>query len=87
MRDIRSDLHERVNRMEEQIRALHAHCEKTVKQLQAERDAKVGEVRLKLETIHKLIEFENQDISNAPPVVAPVASAPPPQAQVVGLKR
>ena len=40
MRDIRCDLQERVNVVEEQIRAIYAHFEKVVQQLECERDAK-----------------------------------------------
>ena len=39
MRDIRSDLQERATLVDEQIRAAVAHFEKTIQQLQAERDA------------------------------------------------
>jgi len=38
MRDIRSDLQERATLIEEQIRAAYAHFERTVQQLQNERD-------------------------------------------------
>jgi CII-binding regulator of phage lambda lysogenization HflD len=44
MRDIRSDLQERVKLMEEQINAAQAYCEKLVKKLQSERDEKIGEL-------------------------------------------
>ena len=45
MRDIRCDLQERANVVEEQIRAIYAHFEKVVQQLQGERDARVAEFR------------------------------------------
>jgi hypothetical protein len=45
MRDIRCDLQERANVVEEQIRAIYAHFEKVVQQLQSERDARVAELQ------------------------------------------
>jgi hypothetical protein len=45
MRDIRSDLQERANFIEEQIRAAYAHFEKAVQQLQSERDARVADLQ------------------------------------------
>ena len=40
MRDIRADLEERANIIQGQVNAAHAHFEKVMQQLQAERDAK-----------------------------------------------
>jgi hypothetical protein len=78
MRDIRSDLHERANSTEEEIRALHADCEKMIEQLQKERDAKVAKAKAKLEMISKLIEFENEDMSKMPPLTPPADLPQPP---------
>jgi hypothetical protein len=60
MRDIRTDLQERANLIEEQIRAAHAHFETVVQQLQSERDARVAELNGPLTVIHKLMEYEDR---------------------------
>jgi hypothetical protein len=57
MRDIRSDLQERANATEEEIRAINADYGKIIEQLQTERAAKVAEAKMKLEMISKLIQF------------------------------
>jgi hypothetical protein len=58
MRDIRGELQERANLIEEQIRGVYAHFEKVVQQLQSERDAKVAEQGAHT-MINKLVEFED----------------------------
>jgi 6-phosphogluconate dehydrogenase len=64
MRDIRSDLLERANLMEERIKAANAHCEEKVKQLQKERDATVAELKSGIAMLGKLMEFEQGQMSN-----------------------
>ena len=58
MREIRSDLQERANFLEEQIKGAYDHCEKAVQQLQSERDARVAELQGVHTMINKLVEFE-----------------------------
>jgi hypothetical protein len=58
MRDIRSDLQERANFLEEQIKGVYAHFEKAAQQLQSERDARVAELQGAHTMINKLVEFE-----------------------------
>src|SRR4249920_2040677 len=97
MRDIRSDLHERANSTEEEIRTIHADCEKMIEQLQKERDAKVAKAKMKLEMISKLIEFENEDLSKMPPQTPPEGLQQPssvvplqnasPLAQMIGFRK
>lgn len=58
MRDIRSDLEERANIVQEQIRGAYAHFEKVVQQMQSERDARVAELTETLAMIDKLMQFE-----------------------------
>jgi len=43
MRDIRGDLQERANLVDEQIRAAVAHFDKAIQQLQTERDARIAD--------------------------------------------
>ena len=59
MRDIRCDLQERANAVEEQIRAIYAHFEKVVQQLESERDARVAELQGTHAIINQLLEFES----------------------------
>ena len=72
MRDIRSDLQERVSQMEERIKLANDHCERVVKQVQKERDANVAELKSRIAMIGKLMEFEQKDMEN----VAPEAGRP-----------
>jgi hypothetical protein len=67
MRDIRSDLQERVNLMEERIKAANALCEETVKQLQKERDALVADLKSGIAMVVKLMEFEQQQMGSVAP--------------------
>src|SRR5262245_26483752 len=100
MRDIRSDLHERANLAEEEIRTFYTDYERKIEQLHKERDAKVAKAKMKLEILSKLIEFENADASNMPSVAPPEAlpplspvplpigsTAPTPLAQAIGFKK
>jgi hypothetical protein len=101
MRDIRSDLQERANATEEEIRAINADYEKMIEQLQKEREGKLARVKSKLELISKLLEFENADAGKVPSVTPPEAlpplsrvvplpngnAAPTPLAQAMGFKK
>lgn len=64
MRDIRGDLQERANFIEEQIRGTYAHFENVVQQLMSERDAKVAELQGAHIMMNKLIEFEDSFMDN-----------------------
>ena len=101
MRDIRSDLQERADAAEEQIRAINAAYEKMIEQLQKERGEKLARVEMKLEMISTLIEFENADAGKVPSVTPPADSprpshvgpppnasvAPTPLAQMIGFRK
>jgi hypothetical protein len=65
MRDIRSDLQERANLVEEEITAAVAYFEKTVQRLQSECDARVAQLRAELAVLGVLMESEQQRIPNA----------------------
>ena len=73
MRDIRSDLQERATLIEEQIRAAHDQFQKTVQQLQNERDARIADLNSGLAMIAKFMEFEQRAWGY---VSAPVPSSP-----------
>ena len=64
MRDIRNDLEERANFVQEQIRGSHAHFENAVRQLQQERDARIADVTETLSMIKKLMQFESGVMDN-----------------------
>ena len=66
MRDIRSDLQERSNLIEEQITAVVAHFEKAVDQLQSERDARLAELEAELAALGALIEAEHRRLPEDP---------------------
>ena len=68
MRDIRCDLQERANVVEEQIRVIFAHFEKVVQQLQSDRDARVAELQGTHSIISQLIEFESAFMDNVVPL-------------------
>jgi len=71
MRDIRIDLQERATLIEGEIRAAYAHFEKTLQQLQNERDAQIADLKSLLAMIGKFMEFEQRTLGNAPPRVPP----------------
>ena len=73
MRDIRSDLLERVALMERRIKAAHAHYEDKIKQLQNERDAVVANLKSSIAMLAKLIELEQAEMGAAS---VPTASQP-----------
>ena len=73
MRDIRCDLQERANVVEEQIRAIYAHFEKVVQQLESERDARVAELQGTHTIIAQLLEFESAFMGNVVPMDNPQA--------------
>jgi hypothetical protein len=64
MRDISSDLEERANIVQEQIRNSHSRFENAVRQLQQERDARVGDLTETLAMIKKLMQFESGVVDN-----------------------
>jgi hypothetical protein len=62
--------------IEDQVRAAHAHFEKTVQRLQTERDAKISDLKSTLSMIEKITQFENVYMGNVVPMENP--AAPPP---------
>jgi hypothetical protein len=65
MRDIRSDLQERGNLIEEQIRAANAHFDKMIAQLENERDSRLADLKSGLAMIGKFMDFEQRYIGIA----------------------
>ena len=64
MRDIRGDLEERANIIQEQLKASYAHFEKMVLQLQRERVARVADLNQTLVMLEKLMQFESGVMDN-----------------------
>jgi hypothetical protein len=64
MRDIRTDLEERAQSIDEQIRAAHAWFDKTIQQLQRQREERLAELQGTLAAINTLIQFENGATEN-----------------------
>jgi hypothetical protein len=73
MRDIRSDLQERVRLIEDQISTSYAQFEKMIEQLQSEREARVSELKAELSVLGKLMEVEHRRMANVLPLQTPAA--------------
>ena len=76
MRDIRSDLEERAQIIQEQLRGTNAHFEKVMQQLQSERDARVADLKGTLAMIDKLMQFESGVMDKVVTLEHPAASQP-----------
>ena len=76
MRDIRSDLEERAQIIQEQLRGTNAHFEKVIQQLQNERDARVADLKGTLAMIDKLMQFETSAMDKVVTLEHPAASQP-----------
>ena len=57
MRDIRGDLQDRANVVEQQISAENPQFEQLILQLKAEQDNRVEHLRAQLQLVNKLLEF------------------------------
>ena len=73
MRDIRSDLQERATLIDDQIKDAYDHFERSIRQLQNERDSRLGELQSALSMIARFIEFEDRNI---PKMTQAVPSSP-----------
>ena len=60
MRDIRSDLQERATLIDQQIKGAYDRFERSIRQLQDERDARISELQSAVSMIAKFIEFEDR---------------------------
>ena len=75
MRDIRGDLEERANIIQEQLKASYAHFEKVVQQLQRERDTRIADLNQTLVMIEKLMQFESGVMDNVVTLENPSAQS------------
>jgi len=76
MRDIRGDLEERAQIIQEQLRGANVHFEKMMQQLQNERDARVADLKGTLAMIDKLMQFETNAMDKVVTLEHPAASEP-----------
>ena len=72
MRDIRGDLQDRANLLEEQISAHEAQFEKLIDQLKREHDQRLGDLKTELEAVNRLLDLELRRLESAPAASAPV---------------
>jgi hypothetical protein len=72
MRDIRGDLQDRANLLEEQINAHEAQFEKLVDQIKREHESRLEDLKAELEAVNRLMEVELRRLE-----AAPAPSAPP----------
>jgi len=75
MRDIRDDLQERANLLEEQFKAAQGQFEKYVEQLKGEHDSRLKDLKSELEAVKALLGMEHRRHGGAPS--APKAQAQP----------
>ncbi|MEX0745603.1 MAG: hypothetical protein WD118_08365 [Phycisphaeraceae bacterium] len=65
MRDIRGDLQDRANLLEEQIKAQRGQFEKLIEQIKREHESRLEDMRTELEAVNTLMEIENRRIGVA----------------------
>jgi hypothetical protein len=80
MRDIRNDLQDRANLLEEQINSAEAQFESLVEQLRTEHENTIADLKAEFEAVSRLLEVEERRLANIPVTPAP-APAPAPKAQ------
>jgi hypothetical protein len=78
MRDIRNDLQDRANLLEEQMSSAEAQFESLVEQLRTEHENTVADLKAEFEAVSRLLEVEERRLANIPSTPAP---APKPQPQ------
>jgi hypothetical protein len=64
MRDIRNDLQERADLVQDRIKAATVHFERMVEQLRNEDDPRMADLKASLAMITKLMEFEQRHVAN-----------------------
>ena len=72
MRDIRGDLQDRANLLEEQINAHQAQYDTLIEQFQREYDARLEDLKAELEAVNRLMELELRRLGSRQPAQAPV---------------
>jgi len=72
MRDIRGDLQDRANLLEEQINAHEAQFEKLIDQLKREHDQRLEDLKAELDAVNRLLDLELRRLETAPAASAPM---------------
>jgi hypothetical protein len=75
MRDIRDDLRERANLLDEQINSAEAQFEKYLEQLRNDQENRLKDLKSELEAVKALLTIEQRRLGGAP--AAPQAQAQP----------
>jgi hypothetical protein len=83
MRDIRGDLQDRANLLEQQIDAAQGQFDKLVEQLTREHDSRLEGLKSGLDAVNAVIQTEDRRLGHAPSVLKAQPqlrpSQPPPQ--------
>ena len=83
MRDIRGDLQDRGNLLEQQIDAAQDQFDKLIEQLTREHDSRLEGLKSELDAVNAVIQTENRRLCHAPSVLKAQPqfrpSQPPPQ--------
>ncbi|MGV1013747.1 MAG: hypothetical protein ACOYB4_02115 [Methyloceanibacter sp.] len=83
MRDIRGDLQDRANLLNEQIKAQQVQFEKLIEQLNREHNSRLEDLRTELDAVNTLMEIEHRRLSGAGSVTQQQPQPQPhPQPQV-----
>ncbi len=84
MRDIRSDLQERVKLLDDQIKSAQAQFDNFLEQIKGEHDARLKDLKAELEAVNHLLGIEHRRLNGAAASPKPQnesqKSAPPPLA-------
>jgi hypothetical protein len=79
MRDIRDDLRERANLLDEQINSAEAQFEKYLEQLRNDQENRLKDLRSELEAVKALLTIEQRRLGAAPPQAQAQPQARKPQ--------
>ena len=77
MRDIRGDLQERANMVEQQINAAQNQFEKLIEQMQREKNSRIGDLNAELDAVNRVMEIEHRRLR---PTSVPKSQPQPPLA-------
>jgi hypothetical protein len=81
MRDIRGDLQDRVNLLEEQMKAQQGQFETLIEQIKREHESRLEALRTELAAVNTLMEVENRRLAGVPAVSAAPQEQPQPHPQ------
>ena len=82
MRDIRGDLQDRANLLEQQIDAAQGQFDKLIEQLTLEHDSRLEGLKSELDAVNAVIQTEDRRLGHAPSVQPQFRPSQPPPQQV-----